>query len=106
MLPGAVLRAWKKLLQQFVLGAHVYVNHAVAQSELTSSHMTLIERSLRIALREEFDVAIHGLASWSVHDNVNGDAVFGGDDLCVAAKEAKDFLFSQGIRDLRASYMY
>lgn len=98
--PGAILRAGEELLQKFVLGAHVHVHDAFAQSQLTTSHETLVEGSLRIALREELDVAIHGLSGWSIHDNMYGDAILGGDDFGVAAEEAEDFLFGQSIRDL------
>lgn len=101
--PGAILRAGEELLEQLVLGAHVHVHDAFAQSQLTTSHETLVEGSLRIALREEFDVAIHGLSGWSIHDDVDGDAILGGDDFGVAAEEAEDFLFGQSIRDLWAS---
>lgn len=78
----------------------MHVNDAFAQSELATSYKTLVKGSLRIALREEFDVAIHSLSCWSIHDNVYGDAIFGGDDFGVAAEEAEDFLFGQSVRDL------
>lgn len=78
----------------------MYVDNAVAQSELTTAHETLVDRSLDITLREELHIAIHSLPCRSVHDDVDCDAVFGIDDFCVAAEKAKDFLFGQSVRNL------
>ena len=83
----------------------MYVDNAFAQSELTTAHETLVERSLGIALREELHIAIHSLSCRSVHDDVNCDAVFGIDDFRVAAEKAKYFLFGQSVRNLLASYV-
>lgn len=106
MFPGAILCARKELLQQFVLGAHVNVNNAITQSELITTHEALVEGSLCIALREKLNVAIHGLSRRSIHDDMYGNAIFGGDDFRVTSEETEDFLFGQGIGDLQASHFY
>ena len=82
------------------------INNAIAQSELITTHKTLVEGSLCIALREKLNVAIHGLSRRSIHDDMYRDAIFGGDDLRVTSEETEDFLFGQGIGDLQASHIY
>lgn len=97
MLPSTVLSAWEQFLHQFILGADVHVDHAFTQSELATAHHTFVQGSLSVTWREKFHKAVHRLASGTIHDDVDGKAEFGGDDFRIAAEEAENFLFREGV---------
>lgn len=100
MAPLHILGLGEHLAQQLVLRAQTDVDDAVAEAELPAAHEAFVEGGLGVAVREELDVAVHGLAGAAVHDDVDGGADVGGEDLGVAAEETEDFLFGEGVGDL------
>lgn len=100
MTPLDILRLGEHLLEQLILRAQANIHHAVPESQLVAAQEALVERRLGVAVGEELDVAVHGLAVGAVHDDVDGHANLRGEDFGVAAEEAKDFLLGQGVGDL------
>lgn len=98
--PLDILGLGEHLPQQLVLRAQAHVHDAVPEPQLAAAHEALVEGGLGVAVREELDVAVHGLAVGAVHDDVDGHADVRRQDFGVAPEEAENFLLGQGVGDL------
>lgn len=77
--------------QQLILAAHVHIHHAVRNAnEATLTQIDAIAGSARIEGRKEFNEAVHRLAGDTVHDDMDGWAKVGRDELGMISKEGDE----------------
>ena len=91
----------EQLLHQLILGTHTDFSYAIAQLMDVSQPCLCIDGSLSVTDTEELNIAIHGLASQAVHDDVDGGAQICSNNLRVLPKESKNFLLREAIGDLK-----
>lgn len=100
ILPGDTLRTGKQIFQKLVLTAKLHIDDTISQTRRTTSLSDLVNTSHRfLGILDGFElgIAVHGLSSRALHDNMDGA---GANETGLSTKELDDFLLRDRVGNL------